>query len=65
MPTEQERQLNYLLELCVGHMVRRQGIDDTIEFVKDLKDEHPMSQNSNWSGLVEATIEEIRNEDYS
>jgi len=64
--TEQESQLNCLLELTVGHMVWTQGEDDTIMFLKDLIGLNRLSRtNENWDEIVEATIEEVKNGDYS
>ena len=64
--TEREGQLTYLLELTVGSIVENQGEEESEMFLNELKGlNHLSRRNKNWNDLVIATIEEVRNGDYS
>jgi len=56
----------YLIELTLPEMIRNQGGEETaIAYLEDLKNNHFFSNQEHWCEVVDATIEEVKNGDYS
>lgn len=55
----------HAIELSLPNMIRNQGEESAIDFLEDLKCHHSFSLNEHWSELIDATIVEVENGDYS